>query len=96
MLRHMYARNTRIGALARIASRGGNGHCETVPGHLLKLCADWSHLIEYQKKTHVNERMKRLHCMSQDMEALAKMLVAISNRFPFQIPRVPLNNMARV
>ena len=27
----------KIGALARITSRGGNGHWETVPGHLLKL-----------------------------------------------------------
>ena len=44
----------------------------------VKLGADWSHLIEYQNMTRVRERMKLLHCMVQDMEALAKMLASAS------------------
>ena len=43
---------------------------------VVKLSADWSHLIEYYNTTHVGERMKLLHCVSQDMEALAKMLAS--------------------
>ena len=42
----------------------------------VKLGADWSHLIEYPNTTHVGERMKLLHCMAQDMKALAKMLAS--------------------
>ena len=44
----------------------------------VKLGADGSHLIEYPNTTHVGERMKVLHCVSQDMEVLAKMLASTS------------------
>ena len=42
----------------------------------IKLGADLSHLIEYLSMTHVGEQMKLLHCMAQDMKALAKMLAS--------------------
>ena len=42
----------------------------------VKLGADGSHLIEYLNATHVGERMKLLHCVSQDTEVLAKMLAS--------------------
>ena len=42
----------------------------------VKLGADWSHLIEYLNTTHVGERMKLLHCVSQDVEVLVKMLAS--------------------
>ena len=42
----------------------------------VKLGADWSHLIEYLNMTYVGERMKLLYCISQDKEALAKMLAS--------------------
>ena len=79
MLCHMYARSTRIGVLARITSRGGmdiekvyQATFEIVEA--VKLGADWSHLIEYLNTTHIGERIKLLHCLSQDMEALSKIL----------------------
>ena len=42
----------------------------------VKLGADWSRLIEYSNTTHVGERRKLLHCVSKDMEALAKVLAS--------------------
>ena len=42
----------------------------------VKLGADWSRLIEYPNTTHIGERIKLLHCVWQDMEALAKMLAS--------------------
>ena len=49
----------------------------------VKLGAEWFHLIESLNTTHMGERMKLLHCVSQDMETLAKMLAstprAVSN-----------------
>ena len=44
----------------------------------VKLGADWPHLIDYPITTHVGERMKLLNCVSQDIEALAKMLASAS------------------
>ena len=41
-----------------------------------KLGIDWSHVMEHLTTTHVSERIKPLHCVSQDMEALAKMLAS--------------------
>ena len=42
----------------------------------VKLVTVLSHLIEYLNMTHVGERMKLLNCVSQDMEALAKILAS--------------------
>ena len=42
----------------------------------VKLVTILSHLIEYLNMTHVGERMKLLNCVSQDMEALAKILAS--------------------
>ena len=43
---------------------------------VVKLGADWSHLIEYLNMTHVDKRINLLHCLSQDMKAIAKMLAS--------------------
>ena len=42
----------------------------------VKLGTVSSHLIEYLNMTHVGERMKLLNCVSQHMEALAKILAS--------------------
>ena len=42
----------------------------------VKLSTVSSHLIEYLNMTHVGERMKLLNCVSQHMEALAKILAS--------------------
>ena len=79
MLRRMYARSTRLwrlpeppqGAVTDIEKLYQVTFVEAV-----NLDTDWSRLIEYQNMTHVGERMKPLHCVAQDMEALAKMLAS--------------------
>ena len=48
-----------------------------------------SSLIEYLNMTHVGERMKLLNCISQDMEALAKILASaprVVSKYQVNVP----------